>query len=260
MQPSKRRRLNNASHTLSQPFKSPFKSPLKTKTFTQTKAHVHLSSSATDDTDQKTLLSTRSSPPKPSPVLTTAPFRKPTPTSHAPASPELLALQKNHTRLLNHLSAARSRLETSHQALKIESSDRDTELEALIVKWRLASRAAAEDVFAGARDKVNKMGGVGAMRDRERQKKDMTWGWDNEPKKTDDEGDGDGEEAGEENDAKSRLEEEEIVEQDEGEEGARKGEDYGWDEECYTMNMMFKSLNIDLDIIGYDKRLQKWID
>lgn len=27
----------------------------------------------------------------------------------------------------------------------------------------------------------------------------------------------------------------------------------------FTMDMMLRSLNIDLDVIGYDKELQKWI-
>ena len=132
------------------------------------------------------------------------------------------------------------------------------ELEALIVKWRLASRAAAEDVFAGARDKVNKMGGVGAMRDRERQKKEVAWGWDDEPKKND--GEAEGVDVDEEDGAGFRVGEEVGEKQDERDEGARKVDDYGWDDEGYTMDMMLKTLNIDLNIIGYDKGLQKWVD
>ena len=169
-----------------------------------------------------------------------------------------MSLQKQHTRLLNQLSAARSHLETSNQALKIESSNRDVELEALIFKWRAASRATAEKVFAGARDKVNKMGGVGAMRDRERQSKQKAWGWDDEPKKNDEADEDD--ETGQEDSDGFRIGEKEGEEQDEREEGAKKADAFGEEDGGYTMDMMLKTLNIDLDIIGFDKGLQNWID
>lgn len=124
----------------------------------------------------------------------------------------------------------------------------------LVQKWKIVSRAAAEDVFAGARDRVNKMGGVGAMKEREKERREKTWGWDEEPKREGGEGDGeeDGTGFGGERDAGE--------EQDEREEGARKGEEEVGDEEGYTMDMMLKTLNIELDDIGYDKGLQKWVD
>ena len=28
----------------------------------------------------------------------------------------------------------------------------------------------------------------------------------------------------------------------------------------FTMDMMLKSLNIDLDLIGYDREMQRWVD
>lgn len=130
-------------------------------------------------------------------------------------------------------------------------------MEALIVKWRSASRAAAEEVFAGARDKVNKMGGVGAMRDREKQKTEVAWGWDDGPKK---DSSGDDENGNEEDADGFRDGEDEGEEQDEREEGAKKVEVYGEDDEGYTMDMMLKTLNIGLDLIGYNKDLQKWVD
>ena len=251
--PSKRRRLGNASHTLSQPFKSPFKTPLKHHINAGTQVSVTPSSPPNNNRRTKAPLSPPSSPQS---TPTTTPL--PLPQARISPSPEFLSLQKQHTRLLNQLSAARSHLETSNQALKIESSNRDVELEALIFKWRAASRAAAEEVFAGARDKVNKMGGVGAMRDRERQSKQKAWGWDEEPKR-DDEADEDGETGREDSDG-FRIGEKEGEEQDEREEGAEKADVFGEDDEGYTMDMMLKTLNIDLDVIGYDKGLQRWID
>ena len=251
--PSKRRRLGNASHTLSQPFKSPFKTPLKNKIITETHVSTTTSSPTAENGKTKALLSPPSSPQS-TPTITPLP----PPQVRISPSPELLGLQKQHTRLLNQLSAARSHLETSNQALKIEFSNRDVELEALIFKWRAASRAAAEEVFAGARDKVNKLGGVGAMRDRERQSKQKAWGWDDEPKR-DDEADEDDETGHEDSDG-FRIGEKEGEEQDEREEGANKADAFGEDDGGYTMDVMLKTLNIDLDTIGFDKGLQNWID
>ena len=251
--PSKRRRLGNATHTLSQPFRSPFKTPLKSRINPETHVCATISSPPKDDAKTKAPLS-----PPSSPQTTTTITRLPPPQARIPPSSEFLNLQKQHTRLLNQLSAARSHLETSNQALKIESSNRDIELEALIVKWRAASRAAAEEVFGGARDKVNKMGGVGAMRHRERQSKEKAWGWDDEQKR-DEEADDD-DESGRVDSHGFKIGEKEGEEQDEREEGAEKVEAYGEDDEGYTMDMMLRTLNIDLDIIGYDKALQKWID
>ena len=37
-------------------------------------------------------------------------------------------------------------------------------------KWRGAARLAAEEIFASARDRVNRMGGVGAWREQERER------------------------------------------------------------------------------------------
>ena len=102
------------------------------------------------------------------------------------------------------------------------------------------------------------MGGVGAMRDRERQSKQKAWGWDEEPKR-DDKADED-EETGREDSEGFRIGKKEGEEQDEREEGAVNADAFGEDDEGYTMDMMLKTLNIDLDVIGYDKGLQRWID
>lgn len=42
----------------------------------------------------------------------------------------------------------------------------------LIDRWRAASQAAAEEVFASTRDRVNRMGGVGAWQEREREQRE----------------------------------------------------------------------------------------
>ena len=258
MQSSKRRRLDSVSHTLSQPFKSPFKTSLKTNADTCANTHALPLKTIPDDAETRTRLPLTSPPPRINPLQTITPLRRPLNVPRTPLSSELLALQRKHTHLLNQLSAARASLETSIQALKIESSDRDTELEALILTWKAASRAAAEDVFAGARDKVNKMGGVNAMRDRERQKTEVAWGWDGGPKRREEKGEYDS--ANEEDRIDFGLAEEECEEQDEREKRARTVEDHGRDDEGYTMDMLLKTLNVDPGIIGYDKGLQRWVE
>jgi Swi5-dependent recombination DNA repair protein 1 len=77
-------------------------------------------------------------------------------------------------------------LDTINQALTILSSAKSIELESLADKWRTASRLAAEELFAGARDKVNKMGGVGAWRERENERGKFAQQWDEQPQKNDD--------------------------------------------------------------------------
>jgi Swi5-dependent recombination DNA repair protein 1 len=138
----------------------------------------------------------------------------------------------------------------------------------LVQKWKVASRAVAEEVYASARDRVNKMGGVGAMREREREK-GGSWGWEGEEKGDGGgQGEGDcedgtgfgGEDGGERDGRDERGERDGRDERDEREEGGKAEEEEVRDEEGYTMDMMLKTLNIDLDVIGYDKTLQRWID
>ncbi len=90
------------------------------------------------------------------------------------------ALQKQQRALESQLRSLRTEIDTLEQALQIERSGRDVKLEALRRKWRAASRQAAEEVYAGARDRVNRMGGVKAWRERERDKgkREDAWGWD----------------------------------------------------------------------------------
>jgi len=125
----------------------------------------------------------RTSPPPASPTLSSRNPKSPLKMIHlhgsTPPSTELSSLQPHHTALLSQLSAARSTLDTYTQALKIESSSKDAELSRLVEVWRSASRAAAEELYGGVRDRVNRMGGVGAWRDRERESaKRWGGGWD----------------------------------------------------------------------------------
>lgn len=173
---TKRRRLNDASSALSRPFKSPLKAAIRPE-----EAEGKTADASEDQhRENDPAAITDSSRLSTHPIRT--PARKPTPKHSSPdhlkKDPQFFALQKQHSALLLQLSKLRQTLETAQQAVQIESSSTDAELETLITKWRLASREAAEEVFRGAKDRVNRMGGVGAWREQSRKKPQ---GWDEDP-------------------------------------------------------------------------------
>lgn len=225
---SKRRRLNGSSSSakLSQPFKSPFKSSLKP-------------SSA--DPPPHSSSNHQPLPPNPDHPITTTnlPLAKsdhsavtrPTAISRArgippPPSPQLARLQKQHTALLGTLASARASLETHAQALKLETSSTDRELEGLIVKWKGVGREAAEEVLTVVAARVEGMGGVKGWRQKEREQREGFlggrggWGWEEKGmgKEGEDEGGGDERDDGdygeaEERERKKSSEEEDYTEE-----------------------------------------------
>lgn len=176
---TKRRRLNDAASALSKPFKSPLKAA--TRPFEGGENNGEKAVDTNNGQEQKKDLTAaiRSSHLDAHP--TTASTGKSTPTdpstAHLKEDSNLHVLEKQHSDLLVQLNRLGQSLDTAQQALKIASSSTDTELETVITKWKLASREAAEEVFRGAKDRVNGMGGVGAWRERSRKKPD---GWDDE--------------------------------------------------------------------------------
>jgi hypothetical protein len=74
------------------------------------------------------------------------------------SDPAVRSLLKTQRTLEREVAAARSEVDTLRQAYKIEATGADDELLALIQKWRLASRAAAEVVYVDVRDRVNRYG------------------------------------------------------------------------------------------------------
>lgn len=150
------------------------------------------------------------------------------------------------------------------------------------------SRSAAEEVYKGVRDKVNRMGGVGAWRERERRRGEWRGGWDEEVNGGWD-GRGkeevEGEEGGEAREKREEREqyEGEVSEYNAREEGGRKmdplfeegrDDDVSLDgrargeverrklivKQTFTMDMMLRQLHVELNVIGYDKEEQRWLD
>jgi Swi5-dependent recombination DNA repair protein 1 len=74
----------------------------------------------------------------------------------------------------------RNEMQILSQAQTLATSTKDDDLVVLIDKWRTTSRTVAEELFATTRDKVNRMGGVGAWKAREKEGKERQVQWDKE--------------------------------------------------------------------------------
>ncbi|KAI9704029.1 MAG: Glucosaminyl phosphatidylinositol (GlcN-PI) nositol acylation protein [Bogoriella megaspora] len=215
--------------------------------------------------------------------------------------PEIQKLRKENTALEARIRAIQAETDTLRQAcgiLKTRQNNsshgqlkrqkrRDAEgLEELTQKWRGAARQAAEEVFGTIRERVNRMGGVGAWREEEKRRRAWRGGWDEGEMDCNEKGDGEDEEEDDENgvgegkrevdlgrraemearkeelEAEKRIREDDVEEAVEGEE-TRKDDpaiEEGRDDDTFTMDMMLRSLAIDLDVIGYDREAQRWAD
>ncbi|MCJ1442899.1 MAG: hypothetical protein MMC23_003396 [Stictis urceolatum] len=187
------------------------------------------------------------------------PHQTPSQTTH------FKALKRRHTTLLTQRIQLKSQLDTAQQALRLKNSPRDEELVRLTRIWRDASRAAAEELFGVARDRVNGMGGMAGWKERERDKRERFGGWgDGDGKESggrgggEKDGEGEGLSDGEKERLRGEREEWAVGEGEEGERGKEVWEEAG-DDEGFTMDMMLRSMNIDLDLIGYDKDGQRWV-
>ncbi|KAL8646160.1 MAG: hypothetical protein Q9226_006987 [Calogaya cf. arnoldii] len=252
--PPKKRRKVETTNPLNKPFKSPFRTPLKPTPQSESDARLPASSFSTS----------RDAVQQSSPISTTSTFSTAQRSTHTLASfhpstsptksgSQLDKLQKYHTHLLNTLSSFRARLETTTQALEIEASSEDAELEGLIQKWRVMSREAAEEVFVGMKEKVDGMGGWKKWRSTQAE---SASGWNDQDKKkgcaeNDDESD-------REEEGKEEKGERKRIERDVKEQAEKEDEDK--EDEGFTMETMLKSLDIPLGVIGYDKVQQRWND
>ncbi|KZF22065.1 hypothetical protein L228DRAFT_283254 [Xylona heveae TC161] len=190
----------------------------------------------------------------PIPKIRTLRYQEETPSSLS-KDPALANLLRAQRKLESEIRAARTELETFEQARKIQNGRRDQELEGLALKWKMVSRRAAEEVFEGVQARINRMGGLAAWRDM--QKRQHEW-----------------KDAAFIDGAAGEIDESQRdalcaeygidineVEMSRGESRDTLQGDYDDNQkEDFTMDMMLKSLNIDLTTIGYDKDLQRWVD
>ena len=211
------------------------------------------------------------------------------------ADPAELEVKKHISSLEKEIRAIQTEIDDLKQAARIETSSKDADLEALAVKWKLAAQAAAEELFGTVKERVCRMGGVAAWRETEKRKHDRSHGFGEfaeEPSANDDadcEFDSQGEELPEEEQEwrraqkkKARQEAMDAADVDldvqaEPEESktqiwqeSSSDDDVGstsLDEDrapliyrqAFTIDMMLRSLNIDLDLIGYDKHAGRWM-
>lgn len=179
----KRRRLDEATSALARPFKSPlrkdggdaiYRKPSVNEDNMSATGKSFRPASAEETMVHKPMLS--SAPPH---YSRTSRERK----VPLKMDPELVALQKEQISLQSRLAILRSQLDTAQQALRIESSPRDEELQTLTEKWKKVSQDVAEELFVSAKDRIERMGGVDAWREKERMRKvQMSWDDDEERK------------------------------------------------------------------------------
>ncbi|KAK7520412.1 uncharacterized protein IWZ02DRAFT_377036 [Phyllosticta citriasiana] len=275
---AKRRRLEDPQSVLRKPFRSPFKTPIRPTSkpdedsASQSSAaqasasqgdaaeSSPMSSPALPDSTKSSIPVSRTvtskSTPRPLPKPGMSPMMARKAASDDPVAQELRAEEQKQRRIARQIANIKSEVDTFEQALAISTSTKDQELEEVIQKWREASRAAAEEVFGTVRDRVNKMGGVGAWREKEQRQRE----WKQEER--------DAKRIAKEQRAEARAEarrerewrkEEMEREKEELEAQQPKATDEGANDDSFTMDMMLKTLNIDLDIIGWDKQSQRWI-
>lgn len=189
-QPFKKRRLDSALH---KPFKSPLRTPLKPSSnapnaSTLSNAHIPSSDPIEAPENAPKLVPSQKTHVKSHSTSTLQPTSTSSPDDPVHVQSTLTTRTKSLDRTVIKM---RQDIDTLSQALSILRSTKASELEELEEKWRGAARLAAEEIFASARDRVNRMGGVGAWRERERERVErMRGGFEEERKANADDEDG----------------------------------------------------------------------
>ncbi|ODH53242.1 hypothetical protein GX48_00438 [Paracoccidioides brasiliensis] len=256
-QAAKRRRIDQATSTLFKPFKSPLRKQLESTSTDNsgkkdTESDPKAATDAPNSPDTSDKLSSRTQSEVIKKPTTIPPAPPPTVSPSSPSVPlELITLQRKHSALTSRLITLRAELDSVNQALKVEQSGQDAELEVLIAKWKAASREAAEELFVSAEKRVERMGGVKGWKERMRQAQEKRARWDEDVRAV-----------GDREDLESEWDEEverKKAEMETDSENVGGGNNELEDEdESFTMDMMLKSLNVELDIIGFDKDTQQW--
>ncbi|KAI1947218.1 hypothetical protein LOY89_000939 [Ophidiomyces ophidiicola] len=268
---AKRRRLDAAQSTLSKPFKSPLRRAVATNEPAATcdtestcsneasaaqatqSAKKERSSILVCDLSAKTSLQSATVPlgylkdPQQD-TIKKASLHGVDISSSSDAQDRIRQLQKQLSSLHYQLSNLRTALDTTTQAVQIEQLKQDPELEALIVKWRLVAREATEELFASARERVNRMGGVGAWKEKIKQSHLRRAEWDacraEDPPAADEE---EGSDVEREREARRR----EIIEVENDnyqEVGVTEDDREEEQDETFTVDMLLSNLNIDLKV------------
>lgn len=194
----------------------------------------------------------------------------------------VVELMKKQRALEKQIREVKEFIDTAEQARKIEKDavgdEVDGELLVLRDRWRGVSRQAAEEMFGGVKDRVNRMGGPRAWKEMQKRQEEFRAGFNQpEPEQAEEEGDGDGDRPDVEK--RDLYAEYDINPETENEKSQRDTKDTGEEpgqedvsvslfrlgratdlEQEFTMAMMLRTLNVDLNIIGYDRETQRWTD
>jgi Swi5-dependent recombination DNA repair protein 1 len=154
---SKRRRIDSAASTLSKPFRSPFKGP-QTGRGTIARREPGTGQAQNQGAAHRARLSAISQ--KPSCENTW----ESTSAANLGADIDIISLTKLQRALERQLRELREELDVAEQARKIEIKSKkpeaggrnDGELLDLIIRWKTASRDAADELFGGVKDRVNR--------------------------------------------------------------------------------------------------------
>ena len=141
---AKRRRLNVASHTLSQPFRSPLKTPLSSAPHTST-------------TRPQSTLGTSPSPV----ILATSSGDTP---GRPVAPPKPLAASTTSHGGTSAVKDLKLEIHILQQALDLISSGEADQVVQQTKKWREVARQAVDSMFEGVKGRVDAMGGVRGMK------------------------------------------------------------------------------------------------
>ncbi|GAB1743650.1 hypothetical protein NU219Hw_g576t1 [Hortaea werneckii] len=290
----KRRKFNDANKTLKKPFVSPLRNahtqrpPLKEDRKPGNAPYTpstlaHTVKTADGNGSPKTNSAVASLNPSTPASLTKSQSLHKRPgftTSSRRTDPTELAAQKALTSLELQIRSLRTDIDALNQSNQISTSNTDAELEQLTEKWRLASQQASEELFGHVKERVCRMGGVAAWRESEKQKFERSHGmgaFAPEPEESDDadcEFDSQGEELPEKEQEFRKAEKRRVKQEalDAADLPSATEQQMGWpeggkkmvwqeevkDDDSFTMDMMLRSLNIELDVIGYDKSAQRW--
>ncbi|KAK0117919.1 hypothetical protein ONS95_012233 [Cadophora gregata] len=277
---AKRRRIDVASQTLSKPFRSPFKTPFKSPVTNVQAQHTTSTPAQTgaplSSRIANTLLSNAPKPPSlPAPLSSSrAPrikktFSSPVAAAALNADPDIAPMLKAQSELEKQLREVKEALDSAEQARKIETDsqkrDHDGELDGelleLIEKWKGASRLAAEELFSKVRDRVNRMGGPRAWKEMQKQQEENRNSWDQEEQNYNNDSNDEKNKELETRDvyAEYSIDPETEIERSQREKSLGDTGELPGQEDEFTMAMMLRTLNVDLDIIGYHRGQQRWI-
>lgn len=255
MHPVKRRRLDQGTAFLNRPFRSPLRKSVTTSS--QNEPHTNQ--------DSKPQANANGSHDLPSPRVTVL--------GDSPDRPEQLPLsvdadkvepkesQKDYIALSLQLKKLSQSLDVAQQALQIEHSNQHVQLQALISKWKAVAQDAAEKLFTDAKERIDHMGGVAAWRLRT-QEDARHW---NSLDTGEDHDNVSSRNAGASGD--DRKSDEDAADDDTEDNVSPKHSSLPTvlsalmnHIQSFTMDMMLQEMNIDLQVIGYNKDLERWVD